>query len=146
MLEGSAPTLRREIRRIGAYVLAGDLLLKPVYIPSEDNPGDAPSRGIVRRWRSRRTPALRASQVSAVTRAPVAKRHTKQAAKHKHDRFDLQAYSSELMRRLLHTGSIKSRNQYRRLFRDIDSDISSCSTLDHAASDSEGDAPLRDLS
>ena len=97
----SAPTLRREIRRIGAYVLAGDLLLKPVYIPSEDNPGDAPSRGIVRRWRSRRTPALRASKVSAVTRAPVAKRHAKQAAKHKHDRFYLQAYSSESMRRLL---------------------------------------------
>ena len=43
----SAPTLRNEIRRIGAHVLAGNLLLKLVYVPSEDNPEDAPSRGVV---------------------------------------------------------------------------------------------------
>ena len=35
--------------RISALVLAGDLLLKLVYVPSEDNPADAPSRGIVRK-------------------------------------------------------------------------------------------------
>ena len=40
----SAPSLRNEIRRIGAHVLAGNLLLKLVYVPSEDNPADAPSR------------------------------------------------------------------------------------------------------
>ena len=45
--------LRREIMRIGALQLAGDLLLKLVYVPSEDNPADAPSRGIVRRRRQR---------------------------------------------------------------------------------------------
>ena len=44
----SAPSLRREVTRIGAFALAGDLLLKLVYAPSEDNPADAPSRGIVR--------------------------------------------------------------------------------------------------
>ena len=45
----SAPSLRREVMWISALVLAGDLLLKLVYVPSEDNPADAPSRGIVRR-------------------------------------------------------------------------------------------------
>ena len=39
--------------RISALQLAGDLLLKLVNVPSEDNPADAPSRGIVRRKRKR---------------------------------------------------------------------------------------------
>ena len=51
----SAPCLRREVTRIAALQLAGDLLLKLVYVPSEDNPADAPSRGVVRRWRKRRS-------------------------------------------------------------------------------------------
>ena len=41
--------------RVAALQLAGDLLLKLVYVPSEDNPADAPSRGVVRRWRQRRS-------------------------------------------------------------------------------------------
>jgi len=49
----SAPTTLREIRRVAAYSLAGDLLIRYCYLPSEDNPADAPSRGIVRRWRRR---------------------------------------------------------------------------------------------
>ena len=49
----SSASLRREIMRISALQLAGDLLLKLVYVPSEDNPADAPSRGVVRRWRKR---------------------------------------------------------------------------------------------
>jgi len=40
----SARTIKREIRRYGALVLGGDLLVRLVYIPSEDNLGDAPSR------------------------------------------------------------------------------------------------------
>ena len=40
--------------RIAALQLVGGLLLKLVYVPSEDNPADAPSRGIVRRWRARK--------------------------------------------------------------------------------------------
>ena len=51
----SAPTLRRELMRIAALQLAGDILLKVVYVPSEDNPADAPSRGVVRRWRGHRS-------------------------------------------------------------------------------------------
>ena len=39
-----AQTINREIRRYGALVLGGDLLVRLVYILSEDNPGDAPSR------------------------------------------------------------------------------------------------------
>ena len=49
----SSRCLARDIARIGALAMAGDLLLKLVYIPSEDNPADAPSRGVVRRWRTR---------------------------------------------------------------------------------------------
>ena len=41
----SAPTLRREVRRIGALSLAGGWCLRYVYVPSAFNPADAPSRG-----------------------------------------------------------------------------------------------------
>jgi hypothetical protein len=47
----SALTLKRELRKIAALTLAGDFLMKYVYVPSEDNPADAPSRGIRRRVR-----------------------------------------------------------------------------------------------
>ena len=50
----SSASLRREIMRIAALQLVGGLLLKLVYVPSEVNPADAPSRGIVRRWRARK--------------------------------------------------------------------------------------------
>ena len=50
----SSPSLQREIMRIAALQLAGGILLKLVYVPSEDNPADAPSRGVVRRWRPRK--------------------------------------------------------------------------------------------
>ena len=40
----SAKSFGREIKRLAALVLAGDLLVRYVYIPSDDNPGDAPSR------------------------------------------------------------------------------------------------------
>ena len=49
----SAPALRGVIRAIAAHSLASDLLLRLVYVPSEDNPADAPSRG--RPLRVRRT-------------------------------------------------------------------------------------------
>ena len=45
----SAPSLKRELRYIGALLLGGDLLVRCLYVPSEDNPADAPSRGIVRK-------------------------------------------------------------------------------------------------
>ena len=51
----SGVCIARDLARIGSLTMAGDLLLKFVYIPSEDNPADAPSRGVVRRWRSRRS-------------------------------------------------------------------------------------------
>jgi len=41
----SAPTIRHTIARIGAHVLAADLALRIVYVPSEANPADGPSRG-----------------------------------------------------------------------------------------------------
>lgn len=44
----SAPTLFREIRRAAALSIAGDLLVKYIYVPSEVNPADGPSRGVRR--------------------------------------------------------------------------------------------------
>ena len=40
-----APGFKQILRSIGAHLLAGNLLIYPLYIPSEDNPSDAPSRG-----------------------------------------------------------------------------------------------------
>eukprot|EP00439_Symbiodinium_sp_Y106_P074706 s3085_g14.t1 len=41
----SSPSLRGVIRAVAAHSLASDLLVKLIYIPSESNPADAPSRG-----------------------------------------------------------------------------------------------------
>ena len=43
----SAPSLRFEIRKLAALALAGNLVIKYIYVPSEYNPADAPSRGVV---------------------------------------------------------------------------------------------------
>ena len=66
----SSPGLLRILRRLAALVFAGDLLLRLVYVPSEDNPADAPSRGVVRRAARpggglRRGDALAASRLEA---------------------------------------------------------------------------------
>ena len=45
----SAPSLRFEMSTLAALALVGDLLIKYIYIPSEYNPADAPSRGITLR-------------------------------------------------------------------------------------------------
>ena len=44
----SAPTFSLQIRRMAAITIAGNFFIKYVYIPSEDNPADAPSRGEIR--------------------------------------------------------------------------------------------------
>ena len=54
----SSPGLLRILRRLAARVLAGDLFLRLVYVPSEDNPADAPSRGV----RGRAPPRLPCAQ------------------------------------------------------------------------------------
>jgi len=45
----SAPTLRAEVRRIASLTLAGDFLVRYVYVPTSCNPADKPSRGIVKK-------------------------------------------------------------------------------------------------
>ena len=45
----NAPTLNRIFKSIAAHCLADGLLLYPLYVPSEFNPADAPSRGRRRR-------------------------------------------------------------------------------------------------
>ena len=49
----SAASIQREIRQLSALTLAGDLHMRYVYVPSEDNPADAPSRGKPSRARRR---------------------------------------------------------------------------------------------
>ena len=41
----SAGTFKVQIRKISALLLASDISLFPVYVPSEHNPADGPSRG-----------------------------------------------------------------------------------------------------
>ena len=53
----SALSISREIAHVGALCLAGDVLLRTLYVPSEDNPADEPSRGI-RIHRRRRDTAV----------------------------------------------------------------------------------------
>eukprot|EP00931_Biecheleriopsis_adriatica_P092086 TRINITY_DN6590_c0_g2_i2.p1 TRINITY_DN6590_c0_g2~~TRINITY_DN6590_c0_g2_i2.p1 ORF type:complete len:417 (-),score=44.86 TRINITY_DN6590_c0_g2_i2:597-1742(-) len=50
----SAPGIRGAIRKIGALLLASDCLLRLVYVPSEDNPADDPSRGKRHRFPNRK--------------------------------------------------------------------------------------------
>ena len=49
-----SPAFFRTLCSINAHLLASDSLLRPVYIPSEDNPADGPSRGKRRRPPGRR--------------------------------------------------------------------------------------------
>ena len=51
----SAQSLQQELMRIAALQMAGDRLLKLIYVQSEDNPADARSRGAVRRRRQQRS-------------------------------------------------------------------------------------------
>jgi len=51
----SAPTLRLTLRRTAAYLLGTDVWLRPVYVPTEFNPADRPSRGSRGTPRSLRT-------------------------------------------------------------------------------------------
>lgn len=52
----SAAAVRGVVRAVGAYSLCCDFLLRLVYIPSEDNPADAPSRNLHRCSRKRKRP------------------------------------------------------------------------------------------
>ena len=49
-----AASFRRTLSSIGAHQLATGTLLRCIYVPSEDNPADAPSRGKRRRPTDRR--------------------------------------------------------------------------------------------
>jgi hypothetical protein len=44
----SAPSFKMQLRKLAALTLAGDFLVRYIYIPSEDNPADEPSRNIAR--------------------------------------------------------------------------------------------------
>ena len=94
----SSGTLRREIMRIAALQLVGGLLLKLVYVPSEDNPADAPSRGVVRRWRPRRNCIARSKKQVLVASA---KRKREYAASHAERHCERILRRSERIRRTI---------------------------------------------
>ena len=116
----SAERIRRDVSNVAALCLAGDILLRSVYVPSEDNPADEPSRGCLRIQRLRRT-AVRRGANKVVSKA---KRQI---------RLDIERFNQvhRDIKRLTHCGSIKSRNSFRRLFRDHQwSDVASLDSLD----------------
>ena len=55
----SAPCIRGVLRRLGATLLAANCLLRLVYVPSEENPADAPSRGVKKSTGKRKRDAVR---------------------------------------------------------------------------------------
>ena len=65
----SSNTLKLEVRRISALTLAGNFLMKYVYIPSEDNPADAPSRGIKQRHSKKQYPVKQRNLKDALWKA-----------------------------------------------------------------------------
>ena len=87
----SSPSLQREIMRIAALQLVGGILLKLVYVPSEDNPADAPSRGIVRRWRPRKNCIAQSKKQVLVSNAKRKRAHD-DAAPLRRAKRDLQRY------------------------------------------------------
>ena len=40
-----APGFKQILRSTAAHLIAGNVLIYPLYVPSDDNPSDAPSRG-----------------------------------------------------------------------------------------------------
>jgi len=109
----SAPTLKREVSFISALLLAGDVRLKAAYVPSEENPADEPSRGVVRRWRSRRgaVPARAGKRLHQAARVPVScvNHLDKQYAKKASGEDDLR----RSIYRLKHCGPESSRQYFK---------------------------------
>ena len=92
----SAPSLRRAVMRTAAYAIGGDLLLHLIYVPSEDNPADAPSRGVGGRRRAAVTPVaskwkprVRQLAARASTRQTFLKRSNGAEHRHQHLRHTM---------------------------------------------------------
>lgn len=68
----SAPGLRRCLRQIGALSLATNSLLRIVYVPSEYNPADAPSRGKLVRKPNRQKRRSNRSRLGTLTERRLA--------------------------------------------------------------------------
>eukprot|EP00930_Biecheleria_cincta_P034284 TRINITY_DN2370_c0_g1_i2.p1 TRINITY_DN2370_c0_g1~~TRINITY_DN2370_c0_g1_i2.p1 ORF type:complete len:340 (-),score=30.80 TRINITY_DN2370_c0_g1_i2:208-1227(-) len=129
----SAPTIKRDMRFVSALVLAGDLHVKALYVPSEDNPADAPSRGIVQRWRRRRSAVAPHARTGGLGKGAILK-HQLKYGPHWPDYARGKYYNigHQIWKRT-HTGSRESQNYFRRSFRNCDwSDAGSLSSLSGA--------------
>ena len=119
----SAQRIRRDVANVSALCLAGDLLMRYVYVPSEDNPADEPSRGI---WRKLR---LRKSAVKRGKTGIMSKRKRDMAGDLERER-----QTHREIKRLTHQDTIASINAFRRGFRMYEwSDLSSLSSLDECS-------------
>ena len=85
----SSPPFLRGCGRLASLVLAGDLLLRLVYVPSEDMPADAPSRG--RRLRGR---AIRSANAAARRHGLRVDAHLARSADPVPSAFSLSSYYS----------------------------------------------------
>jgi len=77
----SAPTLFREVRRAAALAIAGDLHVKYIYVPSEVNPADAPSRGVRRTICKRKENIHQKAQSAASKTARMEAKFSKEVRK-----------------------------------------------------------------
>ena len=120
-------TFRTEMMRIAALQLAGDLLLKLVCVPLEDNPADAPSRGIVRRWRRRASCVAVSQRVAGKRNRDAWSRRTRERAEQIWERVKRRL--KDTVRMLVTTGTHDERRAHRQYFKDGDfSNVTSSSS------------------
>ena len=137
----SSALFGRELRRLAALCVAGDLWLRVLYVPSEDNPADAPSRGIVRRWRARGS-CVPGSCRKRFHGALLCANKVSKKDKRDHRRGQRDDGTARFVRevdgtihRLTHMGTKEQQNRWRRLLRDNDwSDVSSLSSVSSSSS------------
>ena len=77
----SSESIRGDLRKIAALTIAADLHMHYVYVPSEDNQADAPSRGVIRK-------ISKGARDSLHRRRGHGQRTTKEAAARAREKFD----------------------------------------------------------
>ena len=111
----SALSIKRDIRRISALTLAGNLHMHYVYVPSEDNPADAPSRGVIRKVTKRKRGMLRRCREPGP-------RPSKESTARRRDAFDpVASHLARVADIAVHTGDRGIYAKWEHLLREDDS-------------------------
>ena len=116
----SARRVRADVAHVAALCIAGHIMLRLVYVPSWDNQAKEPSRGSLR---------VRRLSCSCVRRGACTEiGKTKREERYEAELLELLDGS---IKRLTHTGTIASRNAFRRAFKLNEwSDVDSLNFLD----------------